>query len=150
MKSTRGFTLIEMMIVVAIIAIVAAIAIPGLIRSRLQTNEGAAIENLRTVCGAELGFNSVKCVFGDFGALTSEVDGTGTAYLNGNWADGVERQGYRFFMDTVSDGYFVCFADPKTPGVTGNRWFRVDPSGLIRYNAAARPSDVDPVIGSSS
>jgi prepilin-type N-terminal cleavage/methylation domain-containing protein len=147
MEKKSGFTLIELMIVIAIIAIICAIALPGLLRSRLQTNEAAAIENLRTICGAQLGYNSSKCRYADFAALTSAVDGTGTAFLNGTWDDGIEKSGYLFTLDSVTAGNFVCYADPKTAGTTGQRWFRVDGSGVIRANPSARPSDDDPAIG---
>lgn len=147
MKRTHGFTLIELMIVVGIIAILVAIAVPGLIRSRVQTNECAAIENLRSVSAAQIAFNAAKTQFAGFDTLTSEVDGAGTAFLNGTWTEGGERQGYRYSMESATQAQFVCFAEPAAPGTTGVRNFRVDASGLIRWNANGRPTDSDPVIG---
>jgi type IV pilus assembly protein PilA len=149
MSRNAGFTLIELMIVIAIISIIVAIAVPGLIRSRVQTNESAAIENLRTVSEAEIGYNATKYRFADFDALVSETDGAGTAFLDNTWAERKERQGYLFTITSADDGDFVCYADPKAPGITGVRWFRVDASGLIRWNSAARPGETDPVIGTT-
>ncbi|HOD51226.1 MAG TPA: prepilin-type N-terminal cleavage/methylation domain-containing protein, partial [Candidatus Hydrogenedentes bacterium] len=58
MKKNLGFTLIELMIVVAIIAIIAAIAIPSLLRSRMSANEAGAIGSLRTISAGEVSFQA--------------------------------------------------------------------------------------------
>jgi type IV pilus assembly protein PilA len=70
------------MIVVAIIAIIAAIAIPNLLRSRMQSNESSAIGNLRTVIGAQVAYNAANSVY-----TTSFADLTGAtpSYLDGDW-----------------------------------------------------------------
>ena len=150
MRRSQGFTLIELMIVVAIIAVIAAVAVPSMLRSRIQTNEAAAVASLRTVCQAELGFHSAKNRFADLTTLATEPPGNGISFLDNTWAGGVggvvERQGYVFFMPPPDAADFLCYADPKTPGGTGTKWFRVDASSVIRWNSAARPADTDPTI----
>lgn len=143
-----GFTLIELMIVIAIIVVLVAIAVPSLLRSRLQTNEATAVENLRTVGEAEIGYNASHHTFGDFAALTEDPGGTGSAFLDDTWTQGVVRNGYAFTVDSADDANFVCYADPVDPGTTGVRYFRIDGSGIIRWNRTERPSATDPAIGS--
>ena len=148
MKSRGGFTLIEFMVVITVIAIIAAIALPSLLRSRMQANETTAIQNLRTILSAQLGFHTAKNRFGTINELKSEQDGAGTNYLDQTWQDGSERQGYRFTIDRAEAGFFLCYADPSQPAITGVRYFRVDTSGVIRWNSTGRPSETDPALGS--
>lgn len=148
MRRTSGFTLIEMMVVVAIIAILSAIALPNLLRNKVQTNETSAIENLRQVCVAQVSHHNSHESFGDFASLISVADGPGTAFLNNSWAEGVVKNGYTFTMPQADAGNFICYATPVTVGVTGNRYFRIDTSGVVRYSTSGQPAATDPPVGS--
>lgn len=145
-----GFTLIEWMMVVAIIAILAAIAIPNLLRSRIQANEAAAVSELRTICAAQIACATARRTFGDFAMLVSESDGAGTAFLDNSWYEGREKAGFSFHMDEFDTDSFTCFADPIGLGVTGGRFFRIDTSGIVRYNGTGRPSADDSGLNSGT
>jgi prepilin-type N-terminal cleavage/methylation domain-containing protein len=136
-----GFTLIELMIVVAIIAIIAAIAIPNLLRSRLQSNESAAISNLRAVVGAEVAYHGANYQYtGAFDDLTTATP----PFLTGNW--GVAKQGYTFALAGGGTN-FTCTAAPEEVGVTGNKGFFTDASGVVRWNAGGAATAADNPIG---
>lgn len=146
-KRQKGFSLVELMIVVAIISIIVSIAIVNLMRSRLQSNEAATIQNLRTICAAEIAFNAAKHKFADFSVLVSETDGRGTSFIETSWSEGVVKNGYSYSIPTATNDDFECYAEPTVPGKTGVRYFRVDTSGLIRTSATGRPTETDPEIG---
>lgn len=137
----KGFTLIELMIVVAIIAIIAAIAIPNLLRSRMQSNESSAIGNLRTIIGAEVAYNAANSIY----AVTfAEMTAATPPFLDGDWTKA--KSGYNFTVGGTTAN-FTSNADPVTAGTTGNRQFYTDASGVIRYATGAAATSASTPIG---
>ena len=161
MVKKAGFTLVELMIVIAIIAIIAAIAIPSLIRARITANESAAISAMRTLSSAQISFQA-GCYqdasgdgVGDYGTLAQleDPDGVGgvPGFIDEMLASG-SKQGYSFTMIPVAGGggmppTYTCNADPQAPQ-TGRRTFFMDETGVIRFeNTGAPATAASPPVG---
>ena len=139
MKAKSGFTLIELMIVVAIIAIIAAIAVPNLLRSRIETNEAAAVQSIRAVVSAEATFHAQSGHYANtIAELTTGSPPGSPPFLNGDWTK--EKNGYNFTLGGTPTNYTLN-ANPTTFGVQGVRGFYCDASGVIRFNFGA-PADI--------
>jgi len=133
----KGFSLIELLIVVAIIGIIAAIAIPNLLASRRAANEASAQQSLRTMVSAEATYQSTSGN-GSYGTVAT----LGTAGLVDSVLGGGAKSGYNFTTGAspaASTTAFVLSAAPSTMGTlpTGTREFCVDQSGVMTAKAAA-------------
>ena len=154
-KSTRGFSLIELLIVVAIILIIAAIAIPDLLKSRQAANQASAVGSLRTLNTSEVTYASTYTT--GFSANLAQLDGTTTpsnvtaaGLIDSVLAAGV-KSGYTFVYTsyTVSgriDKYSIN-ASP-TQGTGNGNFYYTDESGVIRQNTSTVASSTDsPLAG---
>lgn len=160
MHKQKGFSLIELLIVVAIILIIAAIAIPNLLRSRIAANEASAVGSLRSINTAEVTYASTYPLLGfapDLNTLGPGATPGNTAATSANAVllDGVlgasspggsssgtgnVKSGYLFYITSggVVNGIINTYAsnaNPVTMDQTGKRYFFSDASGVIRYNA---------------
>lgn len=131
----KGFTLVEIMIVVAIIALLAAIAIPNLLRARHNANEAAAIGSVRTISTAAESFRAAQTP----PAYPVNLAALGAAippYIDNTLAAG-QKQGYNFVYARPNVNQYTCTASAMQVGVTGTRVFFVNETGVIRLNNAA-------------
>jgi len=138
MKHERGFTLVEIMIVVAIIALLAAIAIPNILRGRTTANESAAIGNLRALMSSVEMYRSVNQIYPNpAGSWNTQMYGVTPAFgppAFSNNLDGNEIiQGYDYEYITTDGTTFIIRADPDVNERTGTRTFFVDDSGQVQH-----------------
>ncbi len=133
-RSNRGFTLVEIMIVVAIIALLAAIAIPNMLRARHNANETAAIAAMRTLSTALESHRANQTPVGyAFSIAQLGPAGSNPPYIDPVLASGV-KQGYRFIYNRTSNETFTLTSNPTAFRTTGTRGFYVDQTGVIRVN----------------
>lgn len=135
MKREQGFSLVELLIVVVIIGVIAAVAIPGLQKARRYAQSGSAIQSLRTVTTAQILYQRRYNVYGSLASLGPE----GT--IDPSLAVG-DKSGYTFTLILSADlKHFTCNADPQSDPGTGDFFF-VDETTVIRSNTGS-PADVN-------
>jgi len=137
-KFLMGFTLVEIIVVIAIIATLSTLSIAALLRARMNTNEALAISSLRTISTACEGYRAVSSPAG-YPPVLETLGNIAPPYLNRPLATATAPPGTRGYYYTyvlVNNGYYTCTATPTEPGITGNRIFFIDASGVIKLNDA--------------
>lgn len=152
-SSSKGFSLIELLVVVAVILILVAIAIPNFVKSKMRANEASAVHNLRNICTAQVVYSTTYGIgFSDslnsLGGSAAIVDQTSAELIDVVLASGT-KSGYIFtltVLTTDAQGHVTSYsvsADPQLVNSTGVRHFYSDQTSVIRSNdtTAAGPSD---------
>ena len=143
MSQQKGFSLIELLIVVAIILIISAIAVPNYLRSRMQANEASAVGSVRIINTAAITYSSTYVANGYPAALANlgginpcNATAVAACLVDDTLAAGI-KSGYTFAW--TGDGLtpsvaYTLTATPQVVGSSGQRMFCTDQTGVIRFD----------------
>ena len=146
-RAGAGFSLIELLIVVASILIIAAIAIPNFLRAKVSANESSAVTSIHALNTAEIAYSSSNPTIGYSVDLTT-LGPTGGQYIDNQLASGT-KSGYQFTYvqgPGVPATTYTLNVDPLTRGVTGQRSFFSSEVNVTHTNPTAVASAADPTL----
>ncbi len=154
----KGFSLIELLVVVAIILIILAIAIPSFLQAKISSNESSAVSSIHAVDTAEVAYSSMYSNIGysvnlsdlgTGGVTPCPATPTASCFIDPSLATG-SKAGYNFTYaqnNAVTPSVqFTINANPIYVGITGNKGFYSDESNIIRYNSTGAANSTSPPI----
>lgn len=159
-KKQKGFSLIELLIVVAILLIIAAFAIPNFMRSKMAANQTSAVGSLRTINTACVTYSTTYSQFptaltdlappdpghglgGGGGAAADPASSTAADLIDSVLAAGI-KSGYIFtYTAGTSNQSYTITASPITPATTGQNMYFTDQSGVIRVDTSGAGATAD-------
>ncbi len=135
-RAQAGFSLIELLIVVAIIAILATVAVPRLLESLKTGRESSAMQTLRTIHNIQATYQGTKQRFGTLKELSE------AGHINSNYVNGSPVSGYIYSSaaEVTQDKY--CVQATRQAASTASRDFNVDESGTVRFVESKTPSPI--------
>ncbi|HWT01668.1 MAG TPA: prepilin-type N-terminal cleavage/methylation domain-containing protein [Pyrinomonadaceae bacterium] len=138
--SQKGFSLIELLIVVAIIGVIAAIAVPYLEQARQATKSASAVTSLRTINSAQASYRSTNGRYGTLAEL-----GTAKLIADQSLVSG-EKSGYTFDIPTSTALNYEAVADPVLDPSNAYQHYYIDATAIIRVEVGAAATIASPPV----
>lgn len=143
----KGFTIVEILAVLAVLAVLTAIFVPRLLNSRIAANEAAALAGLKAI------YSAVNMYYEDTNSYPDALEdliepNSSISYIDAQLASG-SKDGYDYAYSSSAVQDFSLNANPAVPGNTGNRYFYIDQTGVIRVNDQEEAGPDDPALSAS-
>jgi prepilin-type N-terminal cleavage/methylation domain-containing protein len=139
-RGCAGLTLLEILIVTAVLTTLASLAIPAVLRAKKSANETGAIATLKAVSNAQI---QHRVRYGRYGTLANLEE---RGLVDGTLSDG-EKSGYTFTDASVPDVIFwSVHATPLEPGISGDRHFYLDTAGVVHFRQGEPAKATDAAI----